>query len=260
MWQMTFMLGTGLTDRTASQSSAEISPIRTNRCLSQLSSHRRNFDKEYACHHLAQSSPASHDPDPDPNRGVAAYRRLTAAGLLLMYVGVSFPLHSSSASPGSLLSDVLAAGLHPFQSDRSGLRSTLTCPLPGAMANRPWLPLASCTCFIARMAWTVPHGHHCGSDLPEHPGPPAPGGSEVRLAIYIRDPPTSWEPLWSFCSSHKPVIISLYCMPATRHAWSQSQWNAILLSSRLPLLLPHSSARPEHQHPCLASLRLIAPS
>lgn len=47
MWQMTFMLGTGLTDRTGSQSSAEISPIRTNWCLSQLSSHRRNLDKEY---------------------------------------------------------------------------------------------------------------------------------------------------------------------------------------------------------------------
>jgi hypothetical protein len=35
------------------------------------------------------------------------------------------------------------------------------------------------------------------------------------------------------------------------------KWDATLLPPRLPLLLPHSSARLEHQHPRLASLRLI---
>ena len=75
MWQMTFILGTGLVSLTwtGSQSSGEISPVRTNEPsiwelvpVQTPSSHHWNFDKEYARHHRAQSSPASPDLDPDP--------------------------------------------------------------------------------------------------------------------------------------------------------------------------------------------------
>jgi len=136
--------------------------------------------------------------------------------------------------------------------------------------NQPHVTVLSLP--IARMSWAVPHGSAwevtAGAHLPSHPAPCGHRGAmaryyllrlsiPLRLALYLYIPDLPGlgpvPALPSFLVSQHP---SFHSSKSTGYP-SHFKWDATLLSTRLPLLLPHSSARPEHQHPRLASPRLI---